>query len=456
MTIPKTVQPHDAQEHSDDGPLLGPHGGALRVLVVGIFYAPDHTGIAPYATQACEYLVQCGATVTVFTGVPHYPGWKVDPWYRWRLRTVERRDRYEIRRLRHYVPNKQDALRRAAYELTFGLHVAAQRPSERPDVVLAVVPSLFSAVAAERIARRAGAPLVVWVQDLMGRAAEQSGMVGGSTVAGAVAAVERRVLQRANRVLVLNSRFAEYVTSVGVAPGNVAICPNWTHVAEPSGNARDATRAGLGWRSDQTIVLHTGNMGLKQDLENVVEAARLADPDSNPAIKFVLMGDGNQRTLLERQARGVAALEFRPPAASAEYPDILAAADILLVNERPSSVDMSLPSKLTSYLQTGRPVLAASPAAGGTAAEVERSGGGVVVTPGNPAALLAGAVQLASDPARANTLAAAGRAYADAHLAGPGALQNLFDSPHASSQPHPAMKHFRSLQTAVSPGHRWL
>lgn len=41
---------------------------------------------------------------------------------------------------------------------------------------------------------------------------------------------------------------------------------------------------------------------------------------------------------------------------------------MLVVNERASAVDMSLASKLTSYFSAGRPVVAAVPAGGGTAA----------------------------------------------------------------------------------------
>jgi glycosyltransferase involved in cell wall biosynthesis len=369
--------------------------------------------------------VERGASVSVLTGVPHYPGWTVDPASRWRLRRVEKRDRFEVRRLRHYVPKKQTAIRRALYELSFALQVALQRPQERPDVVLAVVPSLLSAVVAQRIAARAGVPLVVWVQDLMGRAAAQSGIEGGARVARAVGSVEKWVLQRADQVLVLNSHFADYVRSIGVDAGRLTLRPNWTHVAAPSGADPEQTRARLKWSPDETIVLHTGNMGLKQGLENVIAAARLADDGGTNNVRFVLMGDGSQRKALQREAEGVAAVEFLSPAPSSEYADILAAADVLLVNERPSSVDMSLPSKLTSYLRAGRPIIAASPCEGGTAAEVVRSGGGLVVEPGNPEVLLDAVKGLVAAPKSRERMGKAGRFYAEEHLDADRALQGF-------------------------------
>ena len=248
-------------EPAVDAPLVGPHGGPLRVLAVGINYGPEHTGIAPYTTQLCEYLATRGASVSAFTGVPHYPSWTVDPKDRWRPRRTETRNGVHVRRLRHYVPKTQSAVRRGLYELTFALQVAVQRPKERPDVVIAVVPSLLSAVVARRLAARAGVPLVVWVQDLMGRAAEQSGMDGGDRVAGVVASIEKRVLEGAEQVLVLNSHFADYAESIGLDRSRLQVRPNWTHVSAPSGVDRNQTRTRLGWKPNETVVLHSGNMG---------------------------------------------------------------------------------------------------------------------------------------------------------------------------------------------------
>ncbi|MGI8538126.1 MAG: hypothetical protein ACR2K2_16985 [Mycobacteriales bacterium] len=140
----------------------------------------------------------------------------------------------------------------------------------------------------------------------------------------------------------------------------------------------------MGWGN--LVALQGGNMGLKQGLENLVETARLAAPP----VRIALMGDGSQRAALEQLGAGVPALQLLPPAEAADFPAVLAAADVLLVNERASAVDASLPSKLTSYVSAGVPVLAAVPLGGRTASEVAWSGGGVLVPPENRGAVLVG------------------------------------------------------------------
>ena len=186
-------------------------------------------------------------------------------------------------------------------------------------------------------------------------------------------------------------------------------------------------RRRLGWGDSEIIALHSGNMGLKQGLDNIIATARLATEKDLP-IRFVLMGDGSQRQYLEDLGRGITNLQFLPSAGTEEFPSVLAAADVLLVNERSSAVGMSLPSKLTSYFWAGIPVLAAVPASGGTATEVQRSGGGIVVEPDSPALLLDALLDLRSDPHERARLGMAGAAHAKDHLSPDVSLEGIASS----------------------------
>ncbi len=196
---------------------------------------------------------------------------------------------------------RQNALSRGLYELTFALRVRTERVRHRPDVVVAVVPSLLSAWAAEKIAAKHRAPAVVWVQDLMGSAAAESGVSGAGATAGLVAAIERSILRKAASTVVIGETFVRDVVALGVPESDVVLVPNWTHVSAPT-QERDAVREAMGWTGEH-VVLHTGNMGRKQALEVVIEAAQLCENHDHKC-RFVLMGDGSQREELERLAAG--------------------------------------------------------------------------------------------------------------------------------------------------------
>ncbi|WP_228978784.1 glycosyltransferase family 4 protein [Streptomyces sp. DH12] len=382
-----------------------------RLLLVSTNYAPEHTGIGPYATQIAEHWAARGHETHVLAGMPHYPSWSVDPAYRGAWRRTERRAGVTVHRRRHTVPARQTAARRALFEASVLAHQLAAPPRMgRPDAVVAQLPSLAGGVVGARLAARWRVPYIPVVQDLMGAAAAQSGIEGGDRAAAAAARVEAYALRRATLVGVIHETFRAGVTALGVAPERIRTVPNWSHVAAPA-RPREETRRRLGWRPAETVVLHSGNMGLKQGLEVLVRAARL-----DPAVRVVLMGDGNQRAALERLAEGVPNLRFLPAVDDAEFPEVLAAADVLAVTQRASVLDMSVPSKLTSYFATGRPVVASVAEGGGTAEEVRRSGAGVLVPPEDPAALLAAVRELAADPVAAAERGAAGPRHVAAHL----------------------------------------
>ncbi|GGQ03052.1 glycosyltransferase [Streptomyces roseolilacinus] len=389
----------------DDG------GRRRRLLLVSTNYAPEHTGIGPYATQVAEHWAARGHETHVLAGMPHYPSWSVDPAYRGAWRRTETRGGVTVHRRRHTVPGRQTAVRRALFEGSLLAHQLAAPPRmPRPDAVVAQLPSLAGGVVAARLAARWRVPYIPVVQDLMGAAAAQSGIEGGDRAAAAAARVEAYALRRATLVGVIHETFTARVTALGVPPERVRTVPNWSHVAAPA-RPREETRRRLGWAPADTVVLHSGNMGLKQGLEVLVGAARLA-----PGLRVVLMGDGSQRGALERLAADVPNLEFLPPVDDADFPEVLAAADVLAVTQRASVLDMSVPSKLTSYFATGRPVVASVADGGGTAQEVRRSGAGVLVPPEDPAALLEAVRGLAADPGRAAVLGAAGPRHVEAHL----------------------------------------
>jgi glycosyltransferase involved in cell wall biosynthesis len=390
-----------------------------RILFTAINYWPEPAGNAPYTTALAEHLVQAGHRVSVVTGVPHYPSWHVSPAYRYGFTWREEIRGVEVIRKRHMVPPRQTLWGRALYEGTFLLSGLTARPA-RPDLIVAVVPSLSGAMMARLFARRWGIPYAVIVQDLMGRAASETGIKGGRKVASLIARAEGWSLRRAGLVAVVSDAFSPYLLAVGVPEGRIARLPNWV-LRESGEGDRAETRRRLGWQDDQVIVLHAGNMGLKQHLEQVLAAAQLAQ-DLAPHYRFVLMGDGNQRLKLEKEAAGLRNLSFLGSQSDRDYDLALRGADVLLVSERATVVDMSLPSKLTAYFSAGRPIIAAVRPDGATYKEIVRSGAGMLVEADRPELLLEAIDRLFRDPNLGYRLAEAGQNYASDSLAAPAAL----------------------------------
>lgn len=372
----------------------------LSVCVVACHYKPETTGSAPYNTMLVETLLDAGATVDVVAGVPHYPQWKVtEPKYRHGVRWKETDGGAKLLRVRHAVPSKPDLVGRARQESSFVALATPYVLASKAQIVVTVTP-LLGAMLAAQLGRR-GRPMGVIVHDLNGNGAEQSGTAPGRA-AEAVGAVEYRLLAKATRVGIITPRFARALTANGVDPDRISRLPIFTHVDSTALSPQQA-RKQLGWAEAGTTVVHTGNMGAKQGLEHAVAAARAAD-SSGMDVRFVFVGDGNQRALLESHATGLRNVTFVPPVSEEDYPVVLAAADVLLLHEKPGVTEMSLPSKLTSYVTARRPILAAVEDDGITKALLDSHSAAMTTPSGDVDALLTSLRQLAADPTMAHSL----------------------------------------------------
>lgn len=395
----------------------------LNVLITTSYYWPEAAGSAPYLTGLAEHLAAQGHRVVVATTFAHYPEWRMRT--NGRLGRTERRGGAEVRRRWAYVPRRQSAARRALYETSlYALGTTALRMRPAPQVVIGTCPSLAGGLLAATAAALYRAPYGLVFQDIMGLAARQSGVAGGDKVADLVGGVELGLARRADRIAVIAEGFRPYLEHGGVDPARIDRLRNWTRRTEPT-ETREATRARFGWQAEELVCLHGGNMGHKQGLDNLLETARLLKDEP---VRIALAGDGNDRARLREEARhlGLRNVDFIELQGPGRWEEIMQASDVLLVNQRASVADMSLPSKLTSYFAAGRPVVAAASADSETAREIQAAGAGNVVPPDDPRKFRDALLALRGDADATVRLGEAAQRYAAEHLA-PSAVLAEYD-----------------------------
>lgn len=410
-----------------------------RISLLTLHYPPEPTGNAPYAGALAAGLAHREFPVHAHVAHPHYPEWKVRAGYGEWTRTEVLND-VAVHRRAHYVPRPPKGLRRVLSEISFGLRLIFGRWN-KPDIVIAASPALFAtALATLRVRLTPRRPrLLTWVQDLYSLGLTETGE-GTGVSAKIIRQIEMHTLRAADRVIVIHPRFAEFVVQeLGIDEAKVRVIRNWTHLVPKPLRHSAESRKKLGWPIDTLLAVHTGNMGAKQGLENVVNAARLADA-ADASVLFILVGDGKEREYLQSKARGISRIRFVDPLDDGDYRRALAAADVLLVNEKVGVASMAVPSKLTSYFDAERPVIAATDAHGITASEIIASAAGVVVPAGDPEALLKTVLELGQDPERARVFAAHGRKYRDEILSEEAAItafeDQIIEVLNESTRPH--------------------
>lgn len=339
-----------------------------------MYFEPETTGSAPYIADLARCYANAGYEVHVYTTYPHYPSWRAD-------RSITRSDAYEgvhVHRLNTYVPANPTIARRLAYELIFCMRAIIKvMLMRRLDIIIGCSPNLFSAVMAATASKIRRKPSLQFVQDIVSSALIQTSQSESRTATILLGKIEGWSLRSGVRVIVPTEAFVARLGALGVDVDRVRIIRNWSRLALASDDVGGGSPG---------LVLHTGNIGQKQSLDLMAPTLR-AIGDLEPRANFLFVGDGNRKNELYDSVRDIPRVAVTAPVSSEEYPQLLQSASILLVHERPGVLDMSLPSKLTSYFAAGRPVVAVVHRDSVTAREVRASGAGVVVEHGDTAGL---------------------------------------------------------------------
>jgi colanic acid biosynthesis glycosyl transferase WcaI len=362
----------------------------MKVLILSINYWPEVTGIGAFTTYRAEYLAAAGHDVEVCTTFPYYPEWKVPQSYAGRLAASEERNGVRILRSYAYIPNPATSLKRVLHEATFiASSMAVALARKRPDLLLVVSPPLGLAVNAILLSRLWRIPYVFDVEDMQPDSAAELGMLP-SWALGFLYKVEKAAYSHAALVTTLTRGMRNRIVEKGIPTEKVALLEARADDSLLDIEAREGgafrQRYGL---ENKFLATHSGNMGVKQGLDVIVDAAALNRSDDS--MQFLLVGDGAecgriQRRVAELELRNV---RFLPLLDAAEFRGLLAASDICLLTQQKSVSDIVFPSKIVTYLAAGRPVIASVNPNCEIAETVRESGAGRVVAPEDGAALLA-------------------------------------------------------------------
>ncbi|ASE74427.1 colanic acid biosynthesis fucosyltransferase WcaI [Salmonella enterica] len=332
----------------------------MKILVYGINYSPELTGIGKYTGEMVAWMAREGHEVRVITAPPYYPQWKVGERYSaWRYRREE--GEATVWRCPLYVPKQPSTLKRLLHLGSFALSsffpLMAQR-RWKPDRIIGVVPTLFCTPGMRLLATLSGARTVLHIQDYEVDAMLGLGMAGKGkrgSVARLATAFERSALRNVDNVSTISRSMMNKAREKGVAAEKILFFPNWSEVARfQDVNDADVTalRQQLGLPEGKKIVLYSGNIGEKQGLEKVIDAAeRLRD---RPLI-FAIVGQGGGKARLENMARerGLPNIKFLPLQPYDALPALLKMGDCHLVVQKRGAADAVLPSKLTNILAVG-------------------------------------------------------------------------------------------------------
>ncbi|QWD32233.1 glycosyltransferase WbuB [Polynucleobacter paneuropaeus] len=387
----------------------------MRILIVGINYAPELTGVGKYTSELAIWLARRGHQVRVVTAPPSYPNWAIEPGYSALRYSKSTEEGVTVWRCPLWVPKRPSGFKRLIHLGSFALlstPIVLAQIAWRPQVVINLEPPLFCAPIAWLTARLSGAKAWLHIQDFELDAAFELGLLKGNWLRKAALMLERLIMSGFDRVSTISFNMRELLISKGVGESKTYFLPNWVDLQHfDQQTSKTNFRKKLGIPLGAIVALYSGNMGAKQGLEILAEVAK----QCAHSIVFVFCGAGvAKRDLIERcsDLKHVHFLDLQPAEVLSE---LLLFADIHLLPQRQEVTDLVMPSKLTGMLASSRPVVASADPDSQLGKVVGHCG--LLVSSGNSTAFSSALQTLASEPLLRIRLGAAGRAYAEQFLA---------------------------------------
>jgi colanic acid biosynthesis glycosyl transferase WcaI len=398
----------------------------LRILVYGLNYAPELTGIGKYTGEMASWLAERGHKVHVVTAPPYYPAWRIRDDYRG---TSYRTERYPgqpvVRRTPLYVPERPTSLKRIAHLFSFmlgSIPIMMREMFRQPQVVFTVEPTFFGAPLALFVGKTIGAACWLHVQDFEVDAAFDLGLLPAEgPIHDLALRLESYFTDAFDRVSSISAKMVERSCAKGVRAERAVLFPNWVDVDAIRPLSLEANRQNpilselishLPDLENKIIVLYSGNMGAKQGLELLAPLAEAFASD--PRVHFIYCGDGAYRPQLEIDVAHCANVTLLPLQPFDRLNDLLNAADIHLLPQRAGAADLVMPSRLTGMLASGRPVIATADP--GTQVALVVEGRGLAVPAEDTEALHAAVSHLVEDEELRLSLGRAAREYAVQYL----------------------------------------
>jgi len=381
----------------------------MKIVVWGINYAPEVTGIGPFNTSLCEYLHGAGHAVEMVTTFSYYPAWKKQREDECRFWRTDLINGVLVHRCWHYVPEKVTRLKRILHEATFILTSLPRVLSRnRADVIVAVSPPLLLGVAVWIASVLLGARSVFHVQDLQPDAALGLGMLKPGLFTRFLYGIEAFSYRMAWRVSGISKGMLDVFVRKGMPEEKLIYFPNGARFS--GALERGAFRARYGFGENDFLAIYSGNMGMKQGLEILLQAASKIVKDR---IKIVICGDGAQRNEIVRQADQLENVTILPLLSEEDYRAMLADCDVALITQVANSGQAFFPSKLLNPLAASRAVVSVADNTSELARAVAESGCGVNILPGNPDELADALMHLAANPEQLGLFGKAGREWVE-------------------------------------------
>lgn len=271
---------------------------------------------------------------------------------------LEKVDRLELKWLWSF-PHKKNDFRRIINMVSFAtVFFFRGLFTNRPDVIVASSPHLFTGFVGWLLAKIKKCPFVFEVRDLWPDSLIKMGGLNNGLVVRILTWMESFLYRNADRIVVLTEHQRKFIQNKGIDQGKIELIPNGIVLGswKPDPDRKEEFKRRMGVPVDDFVAIYTGAHGPANALEYVVKAGKYLPRD----VHVVLIGDGpeKERLIQIKQEEGLENVHFLDPVPKADIFDYTYAADCGIISLADNEVFRGArPNKLFDYAFVGKPII---------------------------------------------------------------------------------------------------
>ena len=382
----------------------------MRLLFLSQYYPPEIGAASNRIGYFARYLAKAGHNVTVLTSAPNYPEGKLYPGYQNRF-TKKEENGVTVVRTRILLTPKKNMLTRLAHYLSFIVASFIARPKiQKPDMIIATSPPIFTGLLGVIFKKLWKAPLVLDVRDLWPQSVESVGAVRNRGLLAQTQRLANWMYKNATHITATSKGIQKHLPKS--VQQKISIMPNGAELDLFQHGESGARITKMFSLHGKFVALYTGNLGLAQATEVLVEAAELLKARHD--IMLLIVGSGVLLPELEQQARAknLSNIIFTGARPRDEMPEYIAASDVCIIPYKVSDTFRNtLPSKMFDYMAGGKPVVINL---NGEASElIAEADCGMTIEENSAKALAESILYLKNQPAKAGKFGNNGRKFVE-------------------------------------------
>lgn len=330
----------------------------IKILIVSQYFYPENFKCNDVAFE----LQKRGYDVTVLTGIPNYPKGSFFDGYGYFKRRREVINGVKIKRI-FLIPRGNNKavflmlnyLSWAVCACLYSFYLAFFKKFDKIFVHQASPVTMgLPAIIVKKIQK---IPVYFWVLDLWPESLISAGGVKNKFIIRFFDSIVKALYKSSDKILISSKGFIKSISSKGNFEDKIIYFPNWADNDLINVNKQYE----LPDLPEGFIVMFAGNIGVAQDVENIILAAEIV-VKTNKDIKFVFLGDGRDKNRIEDLVKklnltdNVFFLGKHPLDSMSLF---FEKAHCMLVSLKNEEIfNLTLPAKVQAYMSASKPILA--------------------------------------------------------------------------------------------------